>query len=91
MGDGRVSLTPCANFYRPVEELECTDLLKTPSPSPIKTGVSTLVGLGELTRIVICSKTYWWGKGEVDGHMDPTIGKATTGKERLVPTCAESQ
>ncbi len=25
MGEGRVSLTPCEDFYRPVEELEYTD------------------------------------------------------------------
>jgi hypothetical protein len=29
MGEGRVSLTPCADFYRPVEELEYTDLLRS--------------------------------------------------------------
>jgi hypothetical protein len=34
MGDRRVSLTPCANFYRPVEELECTDLLRSTFTQP---------------------------------------------------------
>ncbi len=62
MGEGRVSLTPCADFYRPVEELEYTDLLRI---------------------------TFRWGKGEC--HMDPTITKASTGNERLVASCAESQ
>jgi hypothetical protein len=28
IGEGRVSLTPCPDFYRPVEELEYTDLLR---------------------------------------------------------------
>ncbi len=32
MGEGRVSLTPCADFYRPVEELEYTDFSKLKSP-----------------------------------------------------------
>ena len=27
----------------------------------------------------------------VDCHMDPNISKVTTGKERVVATCAESQ
>ena len=38
-----------------------------------------------------CSKKYRWGKGEVECHMDPTITKASSGKERLVTACAESQ
>jgi hypothetical protein len=29
MGEGRVSLTPCADIYRPVEELEYTVLLRS--------------------------------------------------------------
>jgi hypothetical protein len=29
MGEGRVSLSPCADFHRPVEELEYTDLLRS--------------------------------------------------------------
>jgi hypothetical protein len=57
MGDGGVLCTPCADFSRPVEELEYTCLLK-----------STFT----------C-------------HMDPNNSKVTTGKERVITVCAESQ
>ena len=32
-----------------------------------------------------------WGAAYVECHMDPNISKATTGKERVVAACAESQ
>ena len=34
---------------------------------------------------------YRWGAAYVECHMDPNILKATTGKERVVAACAESQ
>jgi hypothetical protein len=34
---------------------------------------------------------YRWGTAYVEYHMDPNISKATTGKERVVTECAESQ
>ncbi len=67
-----MSLTPCADFYRPVEELEYTDLLR-----------STFTGVHGSSEEHL--------QGEVECHMDPTITKASTGNERLVAACAESQ
>ena len=34
---------------------------------------------------------YRWGAAYVECHMDPNILKATTGKERVVSACGESQ
>ncbi len=59
------------------------DLLRTPSPSPI----TTWQGLENLTdsdnspvpQCLFCSKSYRWGKGEVECHMDPTITNTTVG------------
>ena len=48
--------------------------------------------LWQKVSCLFCSSaTNRWGKGEVECHMDPTITKASTGKERLVAACAESQ
>ncbi len=91
MGDGRVSLTPCVNFYRPVEEFEYTDLLRnTFTQSDHDRGLKTWWTPATHPQCVFCSKTYMLGKGEVECHMDPTITKGTTGKERLETVCAES-
>jgi hypothetical protein len=92
MGEGRVSLTPCADFYRPVEELEYTDLLRsTFTQSGHERGFKTWRTAATHPQCVFCGKKYRWGKGEVECHMDPTITKASTGNERLVAACAESQ
>ena len=40
---------------------------------------------------VFCGKMYRWGVVYVECHMDPNISKVTTGKERVVAACAESQ
>jgi hypothetical protein len=34
---------------------------------------------------------HFWGAAYVECDMDPNISKATTGKERVVAACAESQ
>ena len=87
-----MSLTPCADFYRPVEELEYTDLLRnTFTQSDHERDLKTWRTPATHPQCVFCSKKYRWGKGEVECHMDPTITKASTGKERLVSACAESQ
>jgi len=92
MGEGRVSLTPCEDFYRPVEELEYTDLLSsTFTQSDHERGFKTWRTPATHPQCAFCGKKYRWGKGEVECHMDPTITKASTGKERLVAACAESQ
>jgi ribosomal protein L24E len=87
-----VSLTPCADFYRPVEELEYTDLLRsTFTQSGHERGFKTWRTPATLPQCVFCGNKYRWGKGEVECHMDPTITKASTDNERLVAACAESQ
>jgi hypothetical protein len=92
MGEGRVSLTPCADFHRPVEALEYTDLLRnTFTQSGHERGFKTWRTPATHLQCVFCCKKYRWGKGEVECHMDPTITKASTGNERLVAACAESQ
>ncbi len=92
MGEGRVSLTPCADFYRPVEELEYTDLLRnTFTQSGHERVFKTWRTPATHPQCVFCDKKYRWGKGEVECHMDPTITKVSTGNERLVWACAESQ
>jgi hypothetical protein len=40
---------------------------------------------------IFCGRKYRWGAVYVECHMDPNISKATTGKERVVAACAESQ
>ncbi len=42
MGEGRVSLTPCADFYRPVEELEYKDLHSDFPAHPVLNPLVTL-------------------------------------------------
>ena len=87
-----MSLTPCADFYRPVEELEYTDLLRsTFTQSDHERGFKTWRTPATHPQCAFCDKKYRWGKGEVECHMDPTITKASTGKVRLVSACAESQ
>jgi hypothetical protein len=52
MGEGRVSLTPCADFYRPVQELEYTDLLRNTFTQSGHERASKLGGLRQLTLSV---------------------------------------
>ncbi len=92
MGEGRVPLTPCADVYRPVEEFEYMDLLRsTFTQSGHERGFKTWWTAATHPQCVFCCKKYRWGKGEVECHMDPTITKVSTGNERLVTACAESQ
>jgi hypothetical protein len=93
MGDGGVCGTPCADFSRPAEELEYTCLLTSTfaEASHDTYGASRHGRLRQLTLSVFCGKMYRWGAAYVECHMDPNISKATTGKERVVAACAESQ
>ncbi len=87
-----MSLTPCTDFYRPVEELEYTDLLRnTFIQSGHERDFKTWRTPATHPQCVFCGKKYRWGKGEVECHMDPTITKTSTDNERLVEACAESQ
>ncbi len=92
MGDGRVFHTPCADFSRPVEKLEYTCLLKsTFTEASHDRDFKTWQTQATYPECVFCGKMYRWGATYVECHMDPNISKATTGRERVVETCAESQ
>ena len=92
MGHGGVFRTPCADFSRPVEELEYTCLLKsTFTQASHDRGFKTWQTPATYPECVFCGKMYRWGAANVECHMDPNISKATTGKERGVAACAESQ
>ena len=90
MGYGGVSFTPCANFYRPVKELEYTDLLRrTFTQSDSRKGIRNLSDSGNSPSV--CFLFQKVSVGRVRWNVkDPTITKATTDKERLVSECAES-
>ena len=92
MGDGGVFHTPCADFSRPVEELEYTCLLKsTFTEASHVRGFKTWQTPATYPECVFCGKMYRWGAAYVKCHMDPNISKTTTGNERVVTVCAESQ
>jgi hypothetical protein len=92
MGDGGVFRTPCADFCRPVEELEYDQLLKsTFTEASHVRGFKTWKTAATYPECVFCGKMYRWGAAYVECHMDPNISKATTGKERVVAACADSQ
>ena len=92
MGDGGVFHTPCADFSRPVEELESTCLLKrTFTESSHDRVFKTCQTPATYPQCVFCGKMYRWGTVYVECHMDPNISKTTTDKERVVTACSESQ
>jgi hypothetical protein len=92
MGDGGVFRTSCAYFFRPVEELEYTRFLKsTFTEASHVRGFKTWQTPATYPECVFCGKMYRWGTANVECHMDPNISKATTGRERVVSACAESQ
>ena len=68
MGEGRVSLTPFEDFYRPVEGLEYTDLLRsTFTQSDHERDFKTWRTPATHPQCAFCGKKYRWGKGEVGG------------------------
>ncbi len=92
MGDGGGFRTPCADFSRPEEELEYSCLLKsTFTQASHDRGFKTWQTPATYPECVYCGKMYRGGAANVECHMDPNISKATTGKERVVAACAESQ
>jgi hypothetical protein len=89
MGDGGVFRTPCADFCRPVEELEYTRLLKsTFTEASHVRGFKTWQTPATYPECVFCGKMYRWQAANVECHMDPNISKTTTGRERVVGACA---
>jgi hypothetical protein len=84
--------TSCADFSRPVEELEYTCLLKrTFTEVSHVRGFKTRQTPATYPECVFWGKMYRWGESYVECHMDPNISKATTVKERVVAACPESQ
>jgi hypothetical protein len=74
MGEGRVSLTPCPDFYRPVEELEYTDLLRsTFTQSGHERGFKPWRTPATHPQCVFCDKKYRWGKGQMDHGVKTDI------------------
>jgi hypothetical protein len=45
----------------------------------------------QITQSLFRGRKYRWGVVFVECHVDPHISKATTVKERVVTSCAESQ
>jgi hypothetical protein len=71
MGEGRVSLTPCADFYRPVEELEYTDFLRsTFTQSGHEKDFKTWRTPATHPQCVFCVKKYRWGNLIIDEPVD---------------------
>jgi len=76
MGDGGVFRTPCADFSRPVEELEYTCLLKrTFTETSHDRGFKTWQTPATYPACVFCGKMYRWGAAYVECHMYPNISK----------------
>ena len=76
MGEGGVFHTPCADFSRPVEELEYTCLLKrTFTEVSHDRGFKTWKTPATYPECVFCGKMYRWGEDNVECHMDPNISK----------------
>ena len=92
MADGGGFRTPCADFSRPVEELEYSCLLKsTFTQASHDRGFKTWQTPATYPECFFCGRKYRWGAVYVECHMDPNISKATTVKERVVTSCTESQ
>jgi hypothetical protein len=92
MGDGGVLCTPCTDFFRPVDKLEYTCLLKsTFTQASHDRGFKTCQTPVTYPECLFCGRTYRWGMSYVECHMDPNNSKVTTGKERVITVCAESQ
>jgi hypothetical protein len=92
MGNGGGFRTPCADFSRPVEELEYSCLLKsTFTQFSHDRGFKTCQTPATYPECAFCGRKYRWGVVYVECQIDPNISKATTGKERVVVACAESQ
>jgi hypothetical protein len=91
MGDGGVFRTPCADFSRPVEELEYTCLMKsTFSEVSHDRGFKTCQTPASYPECVFCGKMYRWKTTYVECHMDPNILEQQQGSKGL-SQCAESQ
>ena len=92
MGDGGGFRTPCADFSRPVEELEYSCLLKsTFTQVSHDRDFRTCQTPVTYPECIFCGRKYRWGAVYVECHMDPNISKTTTDKERVVAASAESQ
>jgi hypothetical protein len=79
-----VFLTPCANFYRPVEELEYTDLLRSTFTQPDhERGFNTWRTLATHPQCVFCSKRYRWGRVRWNVTWTPPLQKQQLARKGL--------
>ena len=91
MGDGRESLMPAPNYNSPVKELAYKDLLTSIfTHASHQRGMKTWRTSATYPQCLFCGNTFRYEAYSVECHMDPNIGKATTGKERTVAACKES-
>ena len=91
MGDGRESLMPAPNYNSPVKELAYKDLLTSIfTHASHQRGMKTWCTSATYPQCLFCGNTFRYEAYSVECHLDPNIGKATTGKERTVAACKES-
>ena len=91
MGDGRESLVPDPNFNRPVKDLVYKDLLtSTFTQVSHDRGIKTWRDSVSNPQCVFCGNKFRYKVCNVEWHMDPSIGKVTTGKERTVTECKDA-
>ena len=85
------TIVPGPNFNRPVKDLVYKDLLtSTFTQSSHDRGIKTWCVSVSYPQCVFCGNKFRYETCNVKCHMDPNIGKATTGKEGTVTVCKES-
>ena len=85
------ALAPGPNFNRPVKDLVYKDLLtSTFTQASHDRGIKTWRASASYPQCVFCGNKFRYESFNVECHMDPSIGKATIGKERTVAACKES-
>jgi hypothetical protein len=90
-GDGRESLMTAPNYNTPVKDLVYKDLLtRTFTLASHDRGMKTWSVLVSYPECVFFRNKFRYELYSVECHMDPNIGKVTTGKERTVVSCKES-
>ncbi len=81
-----------SSFHTDVNELEYKDLLtSTFTQADHERGIKTGKSKDSYPQCVFCTHRYRYSVEAVECHMDPTINKSSTGKERIVRACAASQ
>ena len=85
------TIVPGPNFNRPVKDLVYKDLLtSTFTQASHDRGMKTWRTSVCYPQCVFCGNKFRYESYSVECHVDPNIGKTTTGKERTVSSCKES-